>query len=141
MPPALPAPRACRCARSCRSPRRHGAAVATTARWSSCPPRPTTRHEPVTYPAAVALALVFAVAAMAKWRDGHRVQPALELALAAALLIAPGWAGIVAVAVLVGFTTYLVRAMRRRQPCNCFGSASTEPVSAVQLVRNAVLLA
>lgn len=86
------------------------------------------------------LAIVFAIAALAKWRDGRRLLPAYELVLAAALLAVPSYAAPVALATLAGFTVYLVLALRRRQPCNCFGSANTEPVSSIELVRNAVLL-
>lgn len=113
--------------------------------------------------AALVLAAVFAVAAVAKLRQPTATSssfaalglpaagllayavPAVEAALAVALVVAPApaaWAGLVLLAV---FTLVLARAIARGTdaPCACFGSArrAREPVSGVELVRNAMLAA
>ncbi|MFN8051158.1 MAG: hypothetical protein U0Q22_06985 [Acidimicrobiales bacterium] len=114
----------------------------------------------VGYCADVVLAVVFVVAAVAKVRDRPRVVrefdamgirwphyaatvlAALELVVAA-LLVSTGWPGAAgAVAVLGGFTVVLVRQIRSgsQAPCACFGAASSQPVSWVDIVRNAVLM-
>ncbi len=69
--------------------------------------------------------------------------PLIELATAVLLIVSPGWGGVVAFALLAGFTVILVRlvASGRPVPCHCFGGSSTEPVSALTLVRNGCLLA
>jgi hypothetical protein len=69
--------------------------------------------------------------------------PAAEVATAVALVVAPAWGGIAAFALLVGFTTVLMRLVRAGRPvvCRCFGAYSTKPVSRMTLVRNGVLLA
>lgn len=69
--------------------------------------------------------------------------PLSELALAVALVAAPVPGGVGAMVMLVAFTAVVVRALRAgvAAPCNCFGSARTEPVSVVDLVRNGLLLA
>lgn len=115
----------------------------------------------ITNLAAVALALVLAVAAAAKvHRPGETAQelatiglrvpralalalPAAELAVAVALVVAPGWGGVAAFALLAGFTTVLARLVVSGRPvaCRCFGGLSTKPVSALTLARNGVLLA
>lgn len=112
-----------------------------------------------TYAAALALALVFAVAAVAKLRRragtarafaglglaSPRVLalgvPAAELALAAGLVVVPGWAGIVALAVLAGFTAFVVQAIRRGDPqgCGCFGATRRAPMGPAELLRNGLL--
>ena len=109
------------------------------------------------YAAAVVLAAVFAVAASAKLRDPAgttrsfrtlglpgslgRVVPVVELAVAAGLLVVPAWAAIAALALLAGFTTFLVLGIKRgvTVPCNCFGSTSRAPLSGRDLARNAAL--
>ena len=113
----------------------------------------------VAYAAALALAVVFAVAAVAKLRRRETTArafaglglaspralslgvPLLELALAAGLVVVPAWAGIAALAVLVGFTTFVVRAIRRGDPrgCGCFGAARPAPMGEAEVLRNAVL--
>src|SRR5687768_5706644 len=67
--------------------------------------------------------------------------PVAELALAAALVLAPGWGAVFALALLAGFTTFLARAVRAgvQVGCNCFGSARRAPVSWIELARNACL--
>ncbi len=71
-----------------------------------------------------------------------RVVPAVEVAVAVALLVAPGWGALAAVALLVLFTLLLVGLIRSGQPisCACFGTVSDEPVSWVEVVRNVALL-
>lgn len=68
--------------------------------------------------------------------------PAVELGVAALLVAAPAWGGMAAFALLVAFTTVLVRVLRsgRAVSCNCFGGLSSRPVSRTTLVRNVVLL-
>ena len=108
----------------------------------------------VAYALSIGLALVFASAGVAKLRrprptarafralgvpDGlARVVPIVELALALGLVVAPITA-VAAIALLVAFSVVLVRAEAGVR-CACFGSASAEPVSWVQLVRNALLI-
>lgn len=67
----------------------------------------------------------------------------LEIAIAALLVIVPGWGSLLAFAVLAGFTVFLVGLVRSGRPvsCRCFGGASTEPVSGKTLIRNGLLLA
>ena len=109
---------------------------------------------------AVILAVVFMVAAVAKARDPDGTArdfaslglprsrwwatgvPVVEVLTAIALIIAPGWGGVVATTLLVGFTVTLAAVVRsgRVVTCACFGGASAEPVSVRDLVRNAVLM-
>jgi uncharacterized membrane protein YphA (DoxX/SURF4 family) len=109
------------------------------------------------YAAALLLAVVFARAGVTKLGDrggtarsfaalglppGAAVAvPVVELVLALALLLIPGWAAAGALALLAAFSTFLVRAVRAgvRAPCNCFGSARHAPVSWVELARNGIL--
>ena len=108
---------------------------------------------------AIALAAVFAWAGAAKAVDRTTtarsfralglpavtalttVVPVTELVLAAGLVLVPGVAAPLALAVLVGFTVHLVRARRAGVTvgCGCFGTARRGPVSGRDLVRNAVL--
>lgn len=68
--------------------------------------------------------------------------PIVELAVALTLVTFPGWGGVVAFALLSGFTVYLAGLVRsgRAVPCACFGSAGDRAVSSVDLVRNGLLL-
>jgi hypothetical protein len=109
------------------------------------------------YAAALVLAAVFTRAGVAKLgshaatettfsalglpRAAAVALPIAELALAAALVLAPGWGAALALALLAGFTTFLARAVRAgvQVGCNCFGSARRAPVSWVELARNAFL--
>jgi hypothetical protein len=109
------------------------------------------------YVAALVLAAVFARAAQAKLGDragtaetfaalglpgaAATAVPAVELAVAIGLVLVPGWSGIVALALLAGFTAFLWRALRAGVTvgCNCFGRARSAPISGVELVRNALL--
>ena len=69
--------------------------------------------------------------------------PAVELATAAALVVAPAWGGVLAFALLAAFTAVLVPVVRsgRLVTCSCFGGISSRPVSPWTLVRNGGLLA
>jgi len=70
-----------------------------------------------------------------------RVVPVAELAVALALLLAPRIGGVVALALLGAFTVFLAHAIGTgvRAPCNCFGPSAGQPISSVDLVRNAIL--
>ena len=112
--------------------------------------------EGMAYAAALALALVFATAGITKLRRRSATArafaslglaspgalavgvPVAELGLATGLVVVPEWTGIVALAVLAGFTTFVVRAVRRgeRQGCGCFGTARPAPMGAAEVVRN-----
>ncbi|CAN5822647.1 hypothetical protein BH23ACT1_BH23ACT1_13930 [soil metagenome] len=112
-----------------------------------------------TYAASLALALVFAAAAVAKLRRrtstarafaglglaSPRVLavgvPVVELGLAVSLVVVPSWAGIVALAVLAGFTAFVVQAIRRGDPqgCGCFGATRPAPMGPTEVVRNGLL--
>jgi hypothetical protein len=110
--------------------------------------------------ARVILAVVLVVAAVAKLRArdatrrstvallGQRgavvaaVLPWVEIAIAIALVV--WWAplpGIVAAAVLLGFTAIVVRAQLRQLPCPCFGGAGNRAAGPKQVLRNAALIA
>lgn len=109
--------------------------------------------------AAAALAATFAWAGAAKlgrpvdtadgfadlglrWSAGlARLVPVVELILAVALLAAPGVGGAAALVLLAGFSTVLVRALRRgiEVRCACFGQAGGPPLSRLDLLRNGLL--
>lgn len=109
--------------------------------------------------AAIALALVFAWAGAAKIARPQRTTasfsglglpgasvlavavPILELSLAATLVMAPVAGAVATLLVLAVFSAVLARAVRSGTTagCSCFGSAGNEPVSVVDLVRNAML--
>ena len=115
----------------------------------------------IAYAAALALAAVFATAAIAKLRRRPTTErvfgalglaspralavgvPLAELALAAGLVVVPSAAGIAALAVLAGFTTFLVLSIRRGDAlgCGCFGTAEPAPAGGVEVVRNGFLAA
>ncbi len=110
--------------------------------------------------AAVALALVMLYAAQSKLRTHQTTTrsfrqlglpqpsfvawlvPLAEIAIAVALMFFPGWGGVAAFVMLVGFTTFLVSILRSdaQLSCGCFGSTSNEPVSIVEIGRNLILL-
>jgi hypothetical protein len=108
----------------------------------------------VAYALAIGLAATFAWAGVAKLRTPRRtarafralgvpatlarVVPVVELALAIAIVVAPVTA-LVALALLGAFTIVLSRA-GDDVTCACFGTATRDPVSWVQLVRNALLM-
>lgn len=111
--------------------------------------------------AALALAVVFVVAAGAKTRSPRataeelaelrlrfptalaRLLPAVELVVAVALIASPPWGGVLAFAVLAAFTAVLAGVVRsgRSVSCRCFGGLSTKPISRWSLARNGLLLA
>ena len=70
-----------------------------------------------------------------------RAVPFAELLTAVALIGAPQVGGAASLVFLAVFSWVLVGALRsgRAVPCNCFGTARTEPVSAVDVVRNVLL--
>jgi hypothetical protein len=114
----------------------------------------------------VVLAAILAFAAVAKIADGRAlpgrlramgvmprwfsvwiafVLPVVELAVAATLVFAPGSAfpGIVALALLVAFSAFLLGTVRRRVPCACFGSVRPGRVDSTPdaIMRNGLLAA
>ena len=113
--------------------------------------------------ARVALAVVFATAAVAKLIDPARtreslagfgvaerfrasaavVLPLTELALAALLLPQPTAVGaaIAAIVLLLAFSAAIARAIAHDETpdCNCFGQLGSHPVGRASLARNAVL--
>jgi hypothetical protein len=103
--------------------------------------------------AASALAAIFIWAAVVKLLRKPDLTPlglpswsatalaVVELLLAIALCLAPSVGGVLALAMLAGFTTFLVRRRDSGVGCGCFGGASTKPVSNRDLLRNAVLMA
>ena len=109
----------------------------------------------IEYTLAVGLALVFAWAGVAKLLAPGptarsfaalgvpprlaRVVPFVELGLAAAMVVAPITA--VASLMLLGVFTIVLVGADDGVRCACFGSASSEPVSWVQIVRNGFLAA
>ena len=113
------------------------------------------------YLAAVVLAAVFAVAGVAKLRrpgaTAHafgalglrrpgvlaRAVPVAELVVATALVVVPSVGAYAAIALLVAFSLVVVRTLRAHLevPCGCLGAAHEGPVSSVELLRNALLLA
>lgn len=113
----------------------------------------------VAYAASVLLAAVFATAALSKLRDREGTAESLrllgvpnpasaagllplpELAAALLLVVVPAVGGIVALALLAFFTTFLVNRLRAgvQAPCACFGSSSDTPLSWLTLGRNALL--
>lgn len=112
------------------------------------------------YASAVTLALVLAAAAGTKARDGAataasfaalgvprpattaRVVPVVEAGTALVLLLTPALGGLVALTVLLFFTTFLVGRLRAgvRAPCSCFGARRRDSLSVANLVGNAFLL-
>ena len=109
----------------------------------------------VAYTLALGLAIVFAWAGVAKLLAPAatarsfaalgvpprlaRVVPFVELTLAAAMVLAPITA--IAALVLLGVFTIVLVGADDGVRCACFGSASSEPVSWVQVVRNGFLAA
>lgn len=112
--------------------------------------------------AVLLLAGVLAVAGVAKLRDPApftrtvaalapagavpvlvRAVPVAELAVAGLLLALPAVGAALALAALIAFIGVLATALRQDEPvsCGCFGSAGDDPVTAADLVRNALLVA
>ena len=115
----------------------------------------------VGYAAAVALAAIFAIAAVAKLRNlaaternfiglglprasfFARFVPLVELSIVALLLIVPPAGAIAALISLAFFTTFLIGRLRAgvHAPCACFGASKAQPFSARDVVRNLLLMA
>ena len=115
----------------------------------------------VGYAAAVALAAIFAIAAVAKLRDISatereftglglprasffaRFVPLVELSIVALLLIVPPAGAIGALVSLAFFTTFLIGRLRAgvRAPCACFGASRAKPISLLDVIRNLLLMA
>ncbi len=76
---------------------------------------------------------------------GGTLLPAIELAVAAALLPTPSarWGGLGALALLLCFVAAIARLMRagRAPDCHCFGQLHSEPAGRRTLIRNGVLAA
>ncbi|MBT8241523.1 MAG: DoxX family membrane protein, partial [Acidimicrobiia bacterium] len=109
---------------------------------------------------ALLLACVFTLAAVGKVRDPEGTRqgfadlgmpraaelawlvPITEIAVAALLVLVPGWGGVAGFGLLMAFTVVLVVTVRsgRPVPCRCFGGTSTDPVSWGQVTRNVWLL-
>ena len=109
---------------------------------------------------AIFLAGIFGFAAIVKLRDRAETRdgfvdlglplpdflawavPLLEVVVAALLILAPGWGGVAAFALLLVFTVVLITTISsgRLVACRCFGGTSDEPVSWGQVVRNVWLL-
>lgn len=72
-----------------------------------------------------------------------RVVPVLEVAIGAALVAGVPNAGWAAIALLVGFSVFLVVALLRgvEAPCACFGSMTSRPVTWWSVARNVLLMA
>lgn len=113
------------------------------------------------YLASLLLAGMFAVAALAKWRDlpgtaramasfglprpwlVARVVPGVEAALAVGLVLTPAGSAVLALALLTAFTVLLATRLRRGAvgiPCGCFGGWGGSTLSWVDVLRNALLL-
>jgi len=108
------------------------------------------------YAAAVATAIIFLVAALAKLRNINktaqefddlglrhpeffaRIVPFAEIAITALLIIVPAVGAIAAMVTLAFFTTFLVGRLRKgvRAPCACFGAISNAPLGPSTIVRN-----
>ena len=115
---------------------------------------------PATISAAV-LAVIFVVAAVAKFRDPAATRrsmsdfglpnagllavavPGTEMATAALLVVDPRTGGPCAVALLVAFTTLIAGRLLagHRESCGCFGTWAVRPLSWRDLARNAALIA
>jgi hypothetical protein len=111
------------------------------------------------YAAAIALAILLAVAAIAKFlapeetersfaalgvpnpASAARFVPLPELVAAVLLLAVPAIGGIASLMLLAFFSTFVVTRLRAgvAAPCACFGTASTSPLSWVTLARNGAL--
>jgi len=72
-----------------------------------------------------------------------RIVPLVEVGVAFGLLSVPRIGGVAALVTLAGFSAFVGRAISAgvRSGCNCFGQRKGDPVSAVDLVRNALLAA
>lgn len=114
----------------------------------------------VGYVSGLILAAVFTWAGAAKLRDrpatirtfvalglpassgAATALPASELAIAAALVTVPWVGGFAAVVMLAAFSAFLGARLAdgTTASCGCFGSSGHQPISFVELVRNAALM-
>jgi hypothetical protein len=114
----------------------------------------------VAYGCALALAVLYVIAAVSKLRDrsgtavafaslgvprsdlAARLVPIVELLVALGLVVAPAVGGIVALVTLAFFTTFLVGRLRAgvTAPCACFGGSTTEPLSRAKITDNAFMM-
>ncbi len=71
-----------------------------------------------------------------------RLIPLVELGVASLLLWVPRIGGMAALATLGAFSLVLARAIRAgvRAGCNCFGQTKGQPVSGIDIARNALLV-
>jgi hypothetical protein len=103
--------------------------------------------------AALVLAVVFAWSSLAKLVTQPDMTPLglprwsgkgtayVEAALALALLLSPSTGGVAALALLAGFTAFLIARRNSGVGCGCFGSTKAEPISTKDILRNLALLA
>ena len=109
--------------------------------------------------AAGVLAIVFLWAAIAKWAHPlatadsfeslgleprlSRIVPIVEIVTAALLVVLTVIGGLLAFALLAGFTVFLVDVVRQgvTTPCRCFGVSSSRPVGWISVARNVALMA
>jgi len=111
--------------------------------------------------AALFLGIVFAAAGIAKWRTPSateasfrafglarpaflaRAVPVIEMVTGLGLVAAPRFFSLVALALLVVFTTVLLRGLRAGVAvgCTCFGSTGHKPVSSLDVIRNTLFAA
>ncbi len=114
----------------------------------------------VGYTAAVTLAVLFALAAVAKLRNPDetvrsfrdlgvpnpeatgRLLPLPELATVVLLVVVPSAGGLVSLVLLAFFTTFVVRRIRAgvSAPCNCFGDIASRPLSWLAVARNGIFM-
>ena len=90
-------------------------------------------------PAATAAA--FAALGVPAAAAAARLVPTAELLVAVLLVAMPRAGGVAALVLLAAFTAALVRVLRSgiRTPCRCFGGVRDVPVSAADVLRNAML--
>ncbi len=111
--------------------------------------------------AALALAILFVLAAVAKLRargtttDSFAelglpvpatmalVVPGVELLIAVVLVLDAPVGSVAALVTLAFFTAFVAKRLREGStaPCACFGAASTQPLSPIDLARNVGLIA
>lgn len=111
------------------------------------------------YASAVALAVLLAVAAVAKLLSPEETErsfaalgvpnagsaarfvPLPELVAAVLLVVVPAVGGIATLMLLAFFSTFVVTRLRAGvvAPCACFGAASAAPLSWITLARNAAM--
>jgi uncharacterized membrane protein YphA (DoxX/SURF4 family) len=75
--------------------------------------------------------------------EAARLVPISELVLSVLLVAVPPFGGAGSLVMLAAFTALLIRAIAAgtAAPCACFGAVRAEPVSAADVLRNALLAA